>query len=372
MTGLITLGRDPLLTVDPATTTRPATVDLDASGLVPGTRYNLRIDGSVVATGRAKRDGTLAGGAAIGSSSRLGSHPVDVRDSANQATLASASLSVVAALPAPVPPGPEPAPAPAGVLWPPGDTISQLYSLAKDPSVPEVWFDGTYRCPELYFDGDYRKGKPLRIGSAPGKTHMFVGPGSTLGGQFFIGLNAPLIGPIAFDGIRAGGGIKLAKAGIFELRRATGVDVVAPYAEGDIRDANYVTKDGLRPLPYHTWLVYGSSKKGGGLHRVRIIDAHGVGVNRSWSLIQFDSGEEEMSDVQVINAKAEHCAYLLYGNIPGTNIGIDGLTAIDTGQGGTAVHWLQGAGTYRRVLETPDALSGKFVNDVPGQMVKAA
>ncbi len=261
----------------------------------------------------------------------------------------------------PVPPGPQPTPTPTGVLWPPGDTLTQLASLVKDRTVAEIWLDGIYRCPELYFGGD-RGGHPLRFGSAPGKTHLFTGPGKTLGGQIFIGDpdhgDPPCTGgPWTFDGIRAGGGIKLAKAGVIELRRGTGIRILAPYATGDIRDATYVTPSGT-PKPYHTWLVYGSSKAGGGLHDVVIDDAIGDGIANSWSLIQFDSGEEPMSDIHVRRAVANHCYYLLYGNIDGTGIELANLTGNDTPSG---VHWLKGSGTWT-------AITPPFVNDIPQLM----
>jgi len=91
------------LILDPATTARPATVDANVTEAGGGTRYNIRLDGATVATARATKAGTLSVGVAISASAALGAHTVQVRDSSNKVTLASATLSVADVIVVPPP-----------------------------------------------------------------------------------------------------------------------------------------------------------------------------------------------------------------------------------------------------------------------------
>lgn len=136
----------PSLVITPSTSTRPATLDADITGLTSGTRINLRVDGSVVMTGRVGSTGDIHKvGVAIGAASTLGSHTAEVFDSSNKTRLMPpTTFTIVAAAPTPTPP---PTTAPKAQIsqdaGPSGTTtVMSLTGFAGGSSGP-VAFDGS-------------------------------------------------------------------------------------------------------------------------------------------------------------------------------------------------------------------------------------
>lgn len=84
----------PTVTITPNPVIRPATVNVDLTGFVKGTKVTVKVDGITILTGRIGRSGALyQAGISIGSTSALGTHHVYVYNSAGT-TLASTTFIV--------------------------------------------------------------------------------------------------------------------------------------------------------------------------------------------------------------------------------------------------------------------------------------
>lgn len=245
---------------------------------------------------------------------------------------------------APAPPPVIPAPTGELVPWTPTDSPAYFASLVKDKTVAAIrcTAGAVYKMPELYLDGD-RGGVALDIDL---NGAHFQSTGKTLTGQFFFGLNTPLVGPVRMHDGRLEG-IRLAQAGLLEMRRATDLLVERVDSAGTIRDTTYATRSIL------TWHSYLSSKAGGGCHKITMRDCQAIGDSgRTTSFIQLDSGEEDVSDIVLENMACSGMAYAFYGNILGQRISLDHWNVADSGYNGVALSFRQGSGTYHDIVHS--------------------
>lgn len=222
---------------------------------------------------------------------------------------------------------------------------------------------GTYSWDGVQINVD-RTSRPLMIRPASGATVTFVGSGSASGGVFFFGYSSPTKW-ITMDGFTFDG-ITLGQAGVFEIRSSDHLTLKNMTFKN-------LKRGGNSDKPYKSWVAYVSMGSGIRNNDHLLLDNWTMlapTVSRDVSAIQIASSSLTNGSIRITNMSLVDYAYAFYGEVPTTDLVLDGWTLTNVGNHTTpaSVRFTADpiSGTYRNIHATG---SDRVLNDSTGVMV---